>query len=152
MIVDQLTHAAVYDGLGVRIQAALAYLRNTNFDTVDVGRHDIDGDTVYAIVMDYHTKPPEQGFLEVHRRYLDVQYIVTGTERMGYAHRDALTPEGVYDEDKDLLKLVGDASFLAVTAGTFLIFYPHDAHMPGIALNDAEPVRKVVVKVRADLP
>ena len=148
MIIDQLKNASMYFGLGPRVEAALRYLQGTDFEQVEPGRYEIDGDRVFALVQEYESKPKEEGFWEAHRQYVDVQYVASGAEHMGYAPAERLQA-GVYDAEKDFLKLDGDGEFLKVRAGSFVILAPQDAHMPGTAITAPQPVKKVVVKVRA---
>jgi YhcH/YjgK/YiaL family protein len=133
-------------GLAQRIQAAFDFLQNTDLDNAAVGKVEIDGDRVFALIQEYNTKPRAQGFWEAHRQYLDVQYVVKGLEHMGYANLEQLTASP-YDAAKDFVPLEGAGSFVLLPAGMFTIFMPQDGHMPGIAVNEPQPVKKVVVKV-----
>lgn len=146
MIIDQLENASQYYGLGSRIEAALRYLQDTDFQGVAPDRYDIDGDQVYALVQEYDSKPKAEGFWESHRKYLDVQYVAAGVEHMGYAPTVNLSA-GVYQQENDFIKLAGDGEFLLLRAGFFCILAPQDAHMPGMAVEQPTPVQKVVVKV-----
>jgi YhcH/YjgK/YiaL family protein len=148
MIVDSLKHAEKYLAISPRLSAALKFLQTADVATLPTGKHVIDGDDVYALVMDYQSKPISEGFLEAHRKYIDVQYVASGVERIGYVDL-AKTVPGEYDEAKDFLKAEGTASMVVIDAGTFAVFFPHDAHMPCIAVDQPTAVRKVVVKVRA---
>lgn len=147
MIIDHIDNAAIYDGVAPRLTAALAYLRDTDFAGMELGRYDIDGDAIYAMVQAYTTKDVSKGMWEAHRRYIDVQYVVSGNERMGYANLDGLTVSKAYEEEDDYLLLEGDGDFLTMPAGTFIILGPQDAHMPQIAAGTPCEVSKVVVKV-----
>jgi YhcH/YjgK/YiaL family protein len=108
---------------------------------------DIDGDNLYALVQEYVTKPVEQGVWEAHRRYIDVQYMVSGTERMGVANLRVMRL-GEYSAEKDFQPMIGTGNFLDVFAGAFVIFFPEDAHMPGLQASQPEFIRKVVLKVK----
>ncbi len=147
MIVDKLSHASLYYPLSPRLERALRFLEVMDPDTAVEGRHDIAGEQVYALVQEYATKPMASGAWEAHRRYMDVQYVAAGVEQIGYAHVDTLQA-GEYDTERDFLGLTGEGQFLRVPAGFFVILAPHDAHMPGMALDTPAPVKKVVVKVR----
>jgi len=147
MIIDRLDNAGTYTGLDNGIAAALNFLQTTDLEKAAEGRHDINGDSVYALVMEYTTKPASEGVWEAHRRYIDVQYVVSGVERMGYANLDALTAEP-YNEEEDYLFLKGSGDFVLMPAGTFLILWPQDAHIPATAVDQPRPVRKVVIKVQ----
>lgn len=144
---DHIRNASLYYGLGSRIAAALQFLEKTDLAALKPGKYPIDDRECYAIVSHYETKPLAQGAWEAHRRYADIQYIISGAERMGYANLDTMSPCSAYDDARDFVALEGEGDFLVTRAGTFFIFGTQDAHMPGIAVSAPEPVRKVVVKV-----
>lgn len=154
MILDRLENAWMYQGLSKDIAAALDYLRRTDFRQVSLGRHELAGDRLFAIVQRYRTKPLVDAGWEAHRKYLDVQYVVEGVERIGYAPlRDDVSVKQEYDSQKDLVFFETWGDLLEVPAGSFAIFAPHDIHAPGLVVGpSAEPteVLKVVVKVRVD--
>lgn len=150
MIIDILKNASLYTGhLGMnkRIETALNYLRDTDMSNLKPGRYEIDDSDIFALMQNYYTKPKENGFWEAHRQYIDIQYVIKGTELIGYSNIDNLK-SGEYDDAKDLLVLYGDGVFLEVREGTFVILMPQDAHMPGIAVTTSQPVSKIVLKVR----
>jgi len=147
MLIDHLRNAEAYACLQPGLAQALAFLASAPLATLAPGRHAIADDRVFALVQDYATKPREQGFWEAHRRFIDVQYVVSGTELLGYAPLDSLTVTEPYAADRDLVLLAGAGDMLTVRAGTFVILFPRDAHMPGLACGAPAPVRKVVVKV-----
>jgi YhcH/YjgK/YiaL family protein len=157
MIIDQLCNvqsgfyphflsSADPSGLMQRLAKGFDFLQTADLLNAAPGRVDIDGDSVFALVQEYNTKPLEQGFWEAHRKYIDIQYVVSGEEHMGYANLAQLNA-GDYDAAKDFLPLHGDGSFLRLPAGMFTLFLPEDAHMPGMAVDQPQPVKKVVVKV-----
>jgi YhcH/YjgK/YiaL family protein len=147
MVIDQLKNASFYSGLHTGLNTAFHYLQNTDLARIEPGKYEIEGSNVYALVQEYETKPKEKGRWEAHRRYMDVQYVFKGAERIGYANLEQLKAVE-YDEAKDFLALTGDGDFFGVRAGTFVILAPQDGHMPGIAVGGPQPVKKVVVKVR----
>jgi len=147
MIIDTLDNAAAYECLGPGFAQAFAYLRSGRAETDPVGSHPLDGENLFVNVEEYTTKPIDQGRWEAHRKYADVQYVVSGAERMGYTTHDGMTVEQAYDADTDAGFYRGDGVMLRVPAGTFTVFMPQDVHMPCIADTDLAKVRKVVVKV-----
>jgi len=150
MIIDTLDNSAIYESLGPGFARAFEYLRSGRPTTDEIGSHKLDGDNLFVNVDQYTSKPIDQGRLEAHRKYADVQYVVTGSERMGYAALDELTETQAYDHETDVAFFTGDSVMLKVSAGTFTVFLPQDAHMPCIADETPAPVRKVVVKVRVN--
>jgi YhcH/YjgK/YiaL family protein len=149
MIVDSLSNAKLYHALHPRLAAAVDYLASFDPATPD-GKYPIDADRVHVLVQSYVTKPAAEKKWESHRRYLDVQYIVSGRERITVAPIGALSGATEYNEAKDVITYggaEGEASTLYVERGHFAIFLPDDGHRPGVAVNGGEDVRKVVVKV-----
>lgn len=146
MVIDQLKNAALYFGMHPRLADAFRYLRETDFSKIEPGKYEIDGSNLFALIQNYDPKPREQARWEAHRKYIDVQYVLSGGELFGYAPLERLGSVA-YDEAKDFHELKGEGDFLQAPAGTFLILYPEDAHMPGIAGPGTRPVKKIVVKV-----
>jgi YhcH/YjgK/YiaL family protein len=147
MIIDVLTNAEMYAGLNSRIALGLNFLKSSNFATMEPGKYEIDGKNVFALVQTYQTKPKDSGVWEAHRRYTDIQYVAEGIERIGYANLKTLTVSQPYDKENDFELFKGHGDFLTVSAGTFAIFAPQDAHMPCVAIQEPSSVKKVVVKV-----
>jgi len=148
MIIDSLENIELYKGLGTRINYALEYLKSTNFEKLDNGKYEIDGKDVYAAVSRYKSKPKEEGKWEVHKNYIDVQFIGAGTELIGYSFLKNMKEKTEYNPDKDVQFFDGEGQFAKAEKDTFVILFPSDAHMPGIKVNEPENVIKVVVKVK----
>ena len=146
MIIDRISNAQLYEHLSPRIKRAFDYLRRTDLASLSPGRHDIDGDRLYVMLSQYETKPKPQGTWEAHRRYIDLQVVVQGTEQIGYSHVSRLAP-GAYEADRDFVPLAGDGDFLTLTAGDFMLLFPEDGHMPGIAVGAPSSVKKAVFKI-----
>ena len=161
MIVDQITNvdSAYYAGLlrshggsfklAERLMLGLDFLKNENVQEMLPTRIELDGDKVFAMIQHYDTKPKEQGVWEAHRKYIDIQYVVEGQELMGYANLEHLKA-GDYNDEKDYLLLKGEGSYVLMKPGTFVILTPQDAHIPQVAVDVPQPVKKVVVKVAVD--
>lgn len=147
MILDELTHAEQYFGIGARFERGLRWLTDNDLPAMPVERYDIAGDNVFAMVQEYDTKPMADGFWEAHREYADIQLVVSGNEHMGYAPTGSMQV-GEYDASRDFLPMEGNGLFVPMTAGQFMILWPQDAHMPQMAIDQPAPVKKVVVKVK----
>jgi len=147
MLTDRLANAALYRSLSPRIADALDYLAARDFAKIADGRHAIDGDHLFALVQRYTSKPLAEGRWEAHRKYIDLQYVVSGTEQIGYVSIDQLAAEP-HDEERDLAWLSGTAGqWITVPAGHFMLLWPGDAHMPQIATGAPSEILKVVVKI-----
>ena len=147
MIADSVGNAGLYKGLGERISRALVLIGQTDFRSMEPGKREVDGTSLFYLVQSYMTKPRAQGAWESHRTYIDLQYVVEGIERMGWAPTAQLSVTKPYSADTDAALYTGDGDFIIARPGTFLVLWPHDAHMPGIAVADPVQVRKVVVKI-----
>ncbi len=149
MILDRLDNATHYRDCHSGIRQAFAYLAATDFSQMPDGRIDLDGDTVFALVQRYTTKPKAEGVWEAHRKYIDVQYIANGAEIIGRTHLSQLNLTQPYSDEKDVLLFEGAGDFFSLGTGDFAIFFPEDAHMPGLCAGEnPAPVLKVVVKIR----
>ena len=149
MIIDTIANSHLYYAMDDKIKRAFEYIHQIDVNTIPVGKYEIDGDKLYALVQEYNTKPKEQGFWEAHRRYIDLQYVVQGAEQVGYANINHLR-QGEYDTAKDFLPLYGDGSIINLQSGSFTLLLPEDAHMPGLAMDKPRAIRKIVIKISVD--
>lgn len=150
MILDRLSNVDLYRGLPARLWQGLQYLRSSNLAEIEVGRHDIDGDRLYALVQEYTTRLPSECRYEAHRKYFDIQCIATGAERIGWAPLAGMQETIHYSEDKDVAFYQGQGDLFTLTAGMFAIFAPHDVHMPCVQSAAPSVVRKIVVKAAVE--
>lgn len=146
MIIDRIENAALYFPLHLLFKQAFEYLRQIDIHSIPVGRHEVDGDAIYALVQEYTTKKIGEGKWEAHRRYIDLQYVVQGAEGMGYANIHHLQ-QGEYIPEKDFLPLFGEGDQVALKSGCFVLLFPEDAHMPSMALGEPAIARKIVLKI-----
>jgi YhcH/YjgK/YiaL family protein len=135
-----------------RWDKAFQYLKNTDLANLEVKRHEIDGTELFAPVTDYLTKNDEDINYEAHRKYADIQYIISGKEFMGIAPLSSKKDEVVaYDETKDIEYMtVTDGRNLSATPANFFIFFPSDAHRPSLKDGENSQVRKIIIKVKVD--
>jgi len=148
MVYDHIKYASEYFNLSQGIRSALVYLQQADLSALTPGRHDIEGDDVFALVSDYDTRLPSEAFWEAHRRHVDVQYVVRGRERIACGDLAQFSTDP-YDAERDLTVATGAATqSVEVGPGGFVILFPHDVHMPGLQAGGVDAVRKIVVKVR----
>lgn len=148
MIIDKLTNSQLYSSLSERIDKAFTYLKQTDFSNIELGKYEIDGDNIFALVNEYNTKDESEGKLEAHKKYIDVQFVAKGRELMGYAPLENQKIINEYNEQNDIIFFEGEKSFIKVEEGMFAIFFPNDLHMPGINVEKSEFVKKIVLKVK----
>lgn len=135
------------------LQKAVDWLKNSDLESMAAGTYEIEGRDIYAMVQEITTKPVEERRAEKHDLYLDIQYIISGIERMGYApytgSEEILeNPEG---KDACFYKNLKGENFVDVSAGSYCIFFSNDIHRPGAAAGEPTAVKKVVLKVKESL-
>ncbi|MBA4384265.1 MAG: YhcH/YjgK/YiaL family protein, partial [Anaerolinea sp.] len=124
---------------------AFSFLLSNDLASLEPGRMEIEGESLYVLVQQYISKPETSGKWEAHKRYIDVQYLVSGSERVGYSAITKMTL-GDYNPQKDFQALSGTGQILQLNAGSFMVFFPQDAHMPGLANGYETSIKKIVVK------
>ncbi len=145
MIIDNIERAGSYKDLRDGFEGALQFLIDHRDGDLEDGRYALN-ETDFVLVQSYQSKPIENCKFEAHRKYIDVQYMVSGSEKIGWALTEKLTTES-YDEQKDFVKLTGEGDLFPLTPGNFFILFPDDAHMPGVMNDEIEPVKKIVLKI-----
>jgi YhcH/YjgK/YiaL family protein len=147
MITDLLVNSHLYLPINRKFKKAFNFLKNEPLLNLNPGKYEIDGENIYGIVSNYFTKPKEEGLWEAHRKHIDIQFVVTNKEQIGYTNLSQVEKYKEYDDNEDIEFFKGEGNYLLVRAGTFVIFYPQDVHMPGIAIDKPESVKKVVIKI-----
>ena len=148
MIADIIENAQNYYNLGKNFEKGFEFLKTTDLKNLENGRYEIDGDNIFVSIQDYQTKQENEGKFEAHQKYADIQFIIKGEEKIGYTNIKNCTPTTFYDDTNDIIFLDGTGDFIKAKENTFLVFFPQDAHMPCISVNNPEYVKKAVVKVR----
>ena len=150
MIFDNIKNCKMYYGVNPKFQKAFAFIQKAVEEKFEVGKYEIDGKEIYASVQNYDSKLKENSKFEGHNNYIDIQYIIEGCEMMGVLGASKAVAKGEYNPEKDVTfyKENEIASYCVAEQGEFCIFYPHDIHCPGMALNNVPSnVKKIVVKV-----
>jgi len=148
MILDHLSRAGRHAALHPRLAAGFAWLAGRDWHTVPDGRHEIDGERLFASVESGTTFEADLRRYESHRRYLDIQFAISGGERMGWWPLDLPVVEQAGPDLWFHRVPPGDGIMLPVPAGHIAIFLPGEAHKPCCHLGDCPaPFRKCVVKV-----
>ena len=129
MIYDRIENIETYTAISERLAKGLRLLRTTDFSAMEAGKYEVDGTELYYMLQCYQSKE-QNDKPEAHKKYIDIQYI-------------SANPEG------DIWFYHGPVTGIKMEKGNFAVFFPQDAHAPGIATGDPAPVKKVVVKVLA---
>ena len=150
MIFGDLENADKYFSLERNIKKGFEFLLNSDLENMPDGKHVIDDDTIYANIQTLKTKPLSEKKWEAHRKYIDIQYVIRGREKMGFGLlKNFNKTVSEYDENKDITFLEGEKyNFINVDKGNFVIFYPDDVHAPMLSVDSCEEIKKVIVKIK----
>jgi YhcH/YjgK/YiaL family protein len=149
MILDDLQEADRYAALHPGFAAAFDFLRHAPLMELEVGRTEIDGTRLFVIIGRDLGRGHERARLEAHRQYIDIQYVISGHEQIGWKTTSAC--QGIdlpYNAERDIAFFTDrPETWVAVEPKNFVILYPQDAHAP---LAGAGEMHKAVVKVAVD--
>ncbi|MDB4902384.1 MAG: hypothetical protein JWQ63_1665 [Mucilaginibacter sp.] len=127
---------------------AFLFTREKNLKEMAPGKYVIDGDNVFAIITDAPSKEFEQSAWESHRKYIDVQYVITGKEKIGVSPLADATVTKPYDETKDGANYNATGKYFIASPKEFFLFFPNDVHRPNIKVEGFDTVKKLVIKIR----
>lgn len=134
-----------------RWDATFEFLKNNDLDTLSLGKYQILGDDVFASVSEYLPKDAENCRFESHKKYIDLQYVISGEEKMGVVALGDLQEVEAYDACKDLAFYgteVEGAKYEVADSSKYFVFFPSDVHRPSMKNSaDSVMVKKVVVKI-----
>lgn len=148
MIIDNIRNRAMYYALGNDIRAALDYFASVSENDVKNTDIQIPDTDVVIKVRPLMTRPLEECSFEAHKKHIDIHYVVSGTERIGYSDINKLIETG-YDEKGDMVTLDGSGDLLTLEKGCFMIAFPDDAHMPCVCTESPAQLGKMIAKINA---
>ncbi|MDR2887136.1 MAG: YhcH/YjgK/YiaL family protein [Bacteroidales bacterium] len=133
-----------------RWDRAFDYLKTTDLQNLEVARHYIDSTNLFALVTEYTTQNEDELQFEAHKKYIDIQYIISGIEQIGIA--SVSKKEEIlmsYDETRDVeFMTVSESSNHEADPCRFFIFFPHNLHRPNIKSGEISQVKKIVMKIK----
>ena len=145
MIVNHLQNHTRYHRMHPLFATAFSFLEKPDLANYEPGQHILIKDKLIAIVAHESGRAINDGQLEAHRQYIDIQYLISGDESIGWASTSLCNPIDTYDATRDLLFFSNTpATKIKLQPSMFAIFYPHDAHLP---LIGSGPIKKVILKV-----
>lgn len=146
MIADKIDNARLYP-VSENMKKAFEFLKNLDGKSPADCGFGKKGDDIFAFYTSYDNEKNPPVF-EVHKEYIDIQYIVSGKETFGWKSKPVF-PESIYNPEKDCA-LFSEEEYGSFTlgAGEFAVFYPTDAHAPKMKNVEGGLIEKIVVKVR----
>ena len=135
------------------LRRVIDYLKSNDFVNMEPGVYELEGKDIYAQVFDAETGAVEEKRPESHENYLDVQFLASGEEKLGFTPNTGAyeVAEHILERDLIFYKSVENEGFVNAVPGCFTVFFPCDIHRPAVAVSAPMVVRKVVVKVRTTL-
>ncbi len=151
MIVDKIENFKYYAGLHPSFSNSIAFIQRALAENLAPGRYEIDGDALYASVQEYETFAEEKRLFEGHKKYVDLQFIAKGRERIKVIDVSRATEAVPYDPaiEAAFFTANGAPHVAILSCGDFAIFLPNDLHCPGLRADGVTPdcVKKIIVKL-----
>jgi len=149
MILDIIENAHLYYNISKNVARCVKILNDKNILNQPDGKYEIDGEKLYYLVVRYTTKPVYAGELEAHRKYIDLQFVISGEETIPYANTSTLKISQRYSKkvEATMYQIPKAFSKLRLYKGVFCIFFPQDAHLPGRISQKKSHIHKIVFKI-----
>lgn len=146
MIIDRIDNCNKYFALNSKFKKGFEFIQSFDPQNYIEGKNEISGDDIFAVVANISDNEPNEK-LEIHNEYIDIQYVVTGLDLIGWKNRkDCKLYENEFNLEKDYQFLLDKPTTkIELNVGEFAIFYPEDAHSP---LMSTYPVLKIIIKIR----
>ncbi len=120
----------------------------TDLKTLEVGKYPLVEGKLIANIQEYNSKEPENARWEAHKNFIDVQYVISGKEKMGVMPLADAVHAGEYNAEKDVVFYgENDGAIYPADTQTYFLFFTSDLHRPCIKAEESEPVKKLVIKI-----
>lgn len=146
MIVDDLKNFETYININKKFKTVSDFMKNNDLKNMKSGSYDIVNRDIYVNIDEYETKT--DSIPEAHRNYIDIQIVLKGHEKIGYADFSKGKTEIEYNSEKDIEFLKADCEYLKAYDGRFFIFFPQDIHYPCITDNEVSKIKKAIFKIK----
>jgi YhcH/YjgK/YiaL family protein len=147
MIVDKIKNINLYTEIPEHAKDFISKLSND----IQLGRYSLKNDD-FVNIETYKTKHIKDAKFETHNKFIDIQLLLTGTEKIYIKTKSELTERPEYNEEKDISfyeASVNNSDYVTLDGTNFVMIYPHEAHAPQIATNNIPyTVKKVVLKIK----
>lgn len=143
---------AFYTAKNKRFAKVFDFLRANNLEKMAQfadGKQVIDGDEIFVNFATVNLKKPNDAKFEVHDKYIDLQFVITGEESMGIKPRGELKnfKENLIEAKDVIFYTDAPENFVNLKAGEFVVFFPNNGHAP--AIGDGT-IKKCIFKIKAD--
>ena len=129
-------------------QQAFTFLKEADLKNIPPGTQELEGKHLFIAISEYDSKELSETKYESHKKYIDIQYLISGEEQMGLVQLDKISGAQPYNEEKDLVFYDFEGGeYIVANKNNFLVFFPEDAHRPMVKVNNPVWVKKAVVKI-----
>lgn len=148
MIIDRINRFQQYSRNIPEIYEVMKFVEKTKKENLPVGKYPLQNG--FVLIQEGTTRRFEDADFEVHREYIDIQVIVSGTEYVEYADMTELKTKVPFDLEKDLELMSGEGCKIQIKPDTFYILYPTDGHKPCCHEYTPTSYKKVLAKIKID--
>ena len=152
MIFTNMNDEVQNKSLAKDIQLCIEYAKKNENKILSLvhGSYDVEYNDIKMNVGKYFTKSENEKFWESHKKYLDVQIMINGNEKVAISNIRNMEVKS-FDSEKDLVILEGEKEFdVVMKTGDVLVFFPNDVHKPELNISETDnsgSIRKIVTKV-----
>lgn len=129
-------------------------LKQLDLVNLPLGWQDLT-DGIRMNVMEFETADPTGKKAELHRKFIDVQLLISGEESIDYGLAQPnldLFDEYRDEDDYQLTDAIEYKNSVVLQPNMFAIFMPYEPHTPGNWVNgQSKKLKKLVVKVPVTL-
>ncbi|MFZ4411716.1 MAG: YhcH/YjgK/YiaL family protein [Bacteroidales bacterium] len=148
MIISNLSNVQNYSYLNSGFIKALKFLKKNDFSIFENGKYEIDGERMFAIVNEFIPKTFDEIQWEAHEQYAYIHFVFKGEEKFGLSKASDLQEISKYIPEKDITFYKGEGQFISIKDGDFIIFFPKEVYVSGLASGVCTLVKKVIIKIK----
>lgn len=149
MIFGKMNELKFYKGMSSSLDKAIEVIESGEYLNGKVGKNEIDGDNLFFNIQEIDIKLEKDCFFEIHKKYADIHVLIEGNESIGYSLEEELEADLPYDSEKDFAALKGEPKqIFEMKNDRFIIFFPDEPHMPIMAVEKPEKIKKAIFKIK----
>lgn len=147
MVLDNIKFCDTYSTLHKDFALVFDFIKTLDKDSPR--QKTVLKENVWATVSSYNETPArDEELFEAHRDYIDIQCVISGREKMGFAVIGGNPTAREYDKDNDYELFSGSGKTTELSAGDFCILYPQDLHLPILKKLGEDELVRVVAKIK----
>jgi YhcH/YjgK/YiaL family protein len=147
MITDKIENINLYTEIP---EYAKEFIKTLSKE-IELGRYNLKQND-FANIETYETKLLKNAKFETHNKFIDIQILLTGSEKIYIKNKKDLLETPEYNTEKDIsfyTTAINNSDYITLNGTNFVMIYPHEAHAPQVAINECpNKVKKVVLKIK----